>query len=149
MASTAADDKKRIEQRLAGLLARREHSAVELLRKLRQKGFAKDLVEEVISAFQQRGWQSDERYAQSVFRHRSESGYGPLKIRADLFAAGIDKALTEELMAAQSVDWAQKAAERCQRRFGTEPPNEPRERGRRQRHLLSRGFLPEHFPADI
>lgn len=149
MARVVADDTKAIEQRATGLLARREHSAVELQRKLQHKGFASDAIAQVIDVLQQRGWQSDERYAQSLFRQRVEAGYGPLKIRADLAAAGVATSLIEQILTEQAVDWKQCAARRFYRRFGEEAATEPRERARRQRYLFSRGFLAEHFPPDI
>jgi regulatory protein len=136
-------DHNAIEQRAVFLLGRREHSAAELTRKLTQKGFDKDAVDMVIEQLQARQWQSDERFAAGYIRQRIDAAYGPLKIRADLSQKGVSQALVEDLLAAADVDWVALAVQRHQRRFGSEPPADDKEKARRQRHLYGRGFLPD------
>ncbi|RUO33076.1 hypothetical protein CWE14_07530 [Aliidiomarina soli] len=149
MAKVEPDDKKAIEQRAVFLLGRREHSASELARKLRDKGFAADAVDEVISELQERGWQSDQRFTESYVRQRIEAGYGPLKIYSDMAQKGIQRTLVEQILESTNVDWVAVAADRYQRRFGTEAATEDKEKARRQRHLASRGFLSSHVYAAI
>lgn len=139
------DDKQAIEQRAVFLLGRREHSAAELRRKLIEKGFYGEPVEEVIDELQERGWQSDERFAQSYIRQRIEAGYGPLKIYADMSQKGISRNLVEQLLEQAEVDWVAVAAERYRRRFGQVAPDNDKEKARRQRHLAARGF----FSSDV
>lgn len=143
MKAGTEDDVKAIEHRAVHLLGRREHSASELKRKLRQKGFAAEAIDEVLELLAERGWQSDQRFAESHIRQRIESGYGPLKIRFDLQQKGIASAMIEELMAAQETDWTELARQRYERRFGEAPAEDEKERARRLRHLYQRGFLPE------
>ncbi|MCC5878698.1 MAG: regulatory protein RecX [Idiomarina sp.] len=138
-------DQAVIEQRAVFLLGRREQSAAELSRKLRDKGFAADAVDEVLARLQERGWQSDQRFAESMIRQRLESAYGPLKIYADMQQKGIDRSLVDDILAQSEVDWQALAVSRYQRRFGTEPPADEKEKARRQRHLAARGF----YPGDV
>lgn len=138
-------DERAIEQAAVFLLGRREHSANELYRKLSTKGFHGDAIDNVLQILQQRGWQSDERFAESLIRQRIEAAYGPLKIYADLQQKGIDKAIGEAILQNMAVNWQQLAVTRYQRRFGTEPPLDEKEKARRQRHLASRGF----YPGDV
>lgn len=138
-------DTQAIEQAVVFLLGRREQSAAELQRKMRAKGFHPDAVDEVLASLQQRGWQSDERFAESLIRQRTDSCYGPLKIYADMQQKGIDRGLAEAILERIDVNWQQLAVARYQRRFGTEPPADDKEAARRQRHLAARGF----YPADV
>lgn len=136
-------DESAIEQSAVFLLGRREHSAVELQRKLSQKGFASEAIDAVIERLQQRGWQSDERCAELLIRQRVEAAYGPLKIYQDMQLKGIDKSLAEAILQRLDVSWRALAIERYQRRFGCEMPSDDKELARRQRHLAGRGFYPQ------
>ncbi|RUO26128.1 hypothetical protein CWE09_05235 [Aliidiomarina minuta] len=143
MKADAEEDVKAIEHRAVHLLGRREHSAAELKRKLRQKGFAAEPIDEVLELLAERGWQSDQRFTESYIRQRIENGYGPLKIRFDLQQKGIASSMIEELLAAQETDWVELARQRYVRRFGETPAADEKERARRLRHLYQRGFLPD------
>jgi regulatory protein len=143
MAKAEPDDEQAIEHRAVHLLGRREHSAAELKRKLQQKGFVANVIDEVIARLQERDWQSDERFAEGFVRQRVEAGYGPLKIRADLQQKGIASELVAAALANSGADWTALAQERYIRRFGELAPVDEKERARRQRHLYQRGFLPD------
>ncbi len=122
------------------LLARREHSWVELTRKLSQKGWPADLVETELAALAEAGLQSDQRYAESFARARSGKGYGPVRIRAELGDRGIDRSLIEHALRELDADWFSIAADWYQRRYGSEAPQDFKERSRRQQALARRGF---------
>ena len=141
------NDVAAIEQAAVYLLGRREHSSVELGRKLKQKGYAEDAIDGVLAQLQERGWQSDQRYADILVRQRLEAAYGPLKIYQDAQLKGLDKALVEQLLQDLDVDWQALAVQRYQRRFGTQPPADDKELARRQRHLAGRGFYPQDVYA--
>ena len=82
------------------LLTRREHSRQELLRKLVQRGIDEESAETAVDDMAERGWQDDERFAQSLARSRASSGQGPLRIRAELRMHGIDDAAIEAALEA-------------------------------------------------
>ena len=75
------------------MLARREHSGAELRVKLAAKGFPADIINDALSDLYRSGWLSDERFVEAFLRVRSERGYGPVRIRAELKERGIDDEL--------------------------------------------------------
>ena len=122
------------------LLARREHSFIELQRKLQRKGWPSNDVADVVQELAVAGLQSDERFAESYTRSRAEKAYGPLRIRAELFERGIDRALAERALAEVQIDWLAQAAKWYGRRFGDERPEDLKVKSRRQQALARRGF---------
>ncbi|MFP4252722.1 MAG: regulatory protein RecX [Guyparkeria sp.] len=139
------DEKRRLldcEKRAVGLLARREHSRLELARKLADRGFSTDEVDPVLDRLVEEGWQSDRRYAESLIRARAARRYGPDRISNELAQQGVDEGVVSEAFAAEPQDWAELAREQLLARF-REPPADFPDRARRHRHLVRRGFPPE------
>lgn len=122
------------------LLARREHSFIELQRKLKRKGWPSTAVDAVVQDLADAGLQSDQRFAESYARSRAEKAYGPLRIRAELSERGIDRGLLERTLAELQTDWLAQAAKWYGRRFGDERPDSLKEKSRRQQALARRGF---------
>jgi len=136
------------------LLARREHSAVELETKLVGKGWPEDHVDQVIASLTEAGLQSDQRFAESFARQRAGRFYGPRRIRAELAQRGIDAGLANEALDALAIDFADLAAEFYRRKYGDHSENSRgsddasldfRERARRSQAMYRRGFESEHF----
>lgn len=85
-----------IRNKMLNLLARREHSAEELRRKIKQSTSINknveftNLLERCLKEMQEKGFQSDDRFArqfvESKLRNKS---HGPLNILAELFNRGI------------------------------------------------------------
>jgi regulatory protein len=73
-------------------------------------------------------------------RQRAGQGYGERRIRHDLRERGIENTLIDEALAELDVDWFDLARQQAVRRYGDGPPADARERARRMRHLLGRGF---------
>jgi regulatory protein len=134
-----------IRVRALALLARREHSRLELARKLRQRGMAGADLEQVLDELAAERLLSDERFAEQYARSRSERGYGPLRIRAELRERGIDDGGIALALEALDADWQQQARAARERRFGAEPPADLKERARQSRFLQQRGFGPEQI----
>lgn len=105
-------------QRALGLLARREHSRKELSRKLTSRGLDAGDVEAAVGRLAGEGWQDDKRFAESLVRSRAGSGYGPVRIRAELATHGLDREAVARAMETYEGDWAENARELVQRRFG-------------------------------
>ncbi|HEX7381926.1 MAG TPA: regulatory protein RecX [Nevskiaceae bacterium] len=121
-------------------LARREHGARELQLKLVHGGTPESLAADVIAEFAQRGWQSDARYAESLARTRIAQGYGPLRIAAELEAAGITAEIAQSLVVPPDEDgWLAVARRAWQRRFHARPRTAA-EWQRQWRFLAQRGF---------
>jgi regulatory protein len=83
---------------MLSFLARREHSAVELRRKLNQSSSIlktvdfSDLLELCLKEMQDKGFQSDDRFARQYVESKlANKSHGPLKILAELFNRGISR----------------------------------------------------------
>lgn len=127
------------------LLARREHSRLELTRKLARRGWSEPEVLSVIDELAEENLQSDERFAEGYVRQRASRAYGPMRIRGELSERGIDRSLAARALETESPDWFAIAADWYEKRFGSEPPADLKEKSRRQQALARRGFAHEHI----
>src|SRR5260221_11853946 len=118
-------------------LARREHSRIELRRKLSNVAAEGDDVEVVLDELAQKGWLSDTRYAEQSVRAKARR-FGPLKVAHELRAKGV----ADETIAAAFRTAAQDGAADLPRILGTRLsafPHNDRERARQVRFLQGRG----------
>lgn len=122
------------------LLARREHSRLELSLKLRQRNIPGAIIETVLDDYENEGWLDDNRFADVYVRQRLDLGYGPLRILGELQQRGVHRCpecldeMTEE-------DWCQKAIGLRDKRFGLADLSEDwDEKMRQARFLNRRGF---------
>lgn len=120
-------------------LARREHSRRELLTKLGRR-FASDVAEQAVSRLCEQGLQSDQRFAASFVRQRSQRGYGPLRTRQELRQKGVADSDIETALEAEDIDWYAALVELVERKYRGEPPADIKDKAKRQRFLQSRGF---------
>jgi regulatory protein len=128
-----------VRTRALRLLGRREHSARELRHKLEQRGFDETQAADTVASLACAGWQSDQRYVTSLIRSRVAQGYGPLRIEAELEAAGVTAALIRQSLEEADADWNGIAAAVWSRKFG-EPPRGAAEWQKQYRYLAGRGF---------
>ncbi len=119
--------------RALALLARREHSAAEMRRKLSRAGCPEDVLPPLLEALQAEGLLSEQRYVDSKTRSLIGRGKGPLAIRA---ALGSKAPPSSEA----PPDWVAQARRALQKRFGAEPPADRNEIARRTRFLAGRGY---------
>ncbi len=124
-------------------MSRREHSKLELHTKLIRAGYEADEVEQAIAAVGDYGWQSDERFAQSLARRRSGS-YGKRLISAELKQHEIDGASVSEAINALQ-DEPERALYWVQKRYGHYPHDAERDEQQALiakifRLLIARGF---------
>jgi len=133
-------DEVLIEERLVGLLSRREHSEQELVRKMVQKGFDADTVRAVTQVLQARGWQSDQCFSESFVRQRVMQRRGPMRIRADLQQRGVDQELSASAIDQEGGNWHELAVETLARKYKAPAGRDPKLLAKRQRFLASRGF---------
>ena len=127
------------------LLARREHSAAELRRKLIRRGVVAERAEELVAGLAGERLQSDVRFAEQYVASRCERGYGPLRIVAELRQRGVLDELIARFLQANDPDWAERARAARRKRFGAEIPTGPGERARQARFLHYRGFTSEQI----
>ncbi len=121
-------------------LAIREHSSLELRNKLLRKGFEEAVIEKVIIQLQLDNLQSDERFAESYTRMRTDKGYGPLSIQQELQRRGIDRDLFTAFVDASDSAWINIACQAREIRFGQKLPENKRELAKQARFLENRGF---------
>ncbi len=126
------------------LLARREHSRLELHRKLVVRGHGADAAEETLAALADEGLQSEQRFAESFVRAGMSRGQGALKIRAGLRQRGIADELAKTLLDFDDDHWRDQAAAALRKRFGAAAPGDRAEWAKRMRFLAGRGF-----PRDV
>ncbi len=99
------------------LLARRDHSTVELTRKLRQREHGEAAIEEALADLVSANYLNDERYAELYAEQRMNHGYGPLSIRSKLAERGIDSHLVQRALKMLQVDWSEQAELAIAKRF--------------------------------
>ncbi|MBI2783222.1 MAG: regulatory protein RecX [Gammaproteobacteria bacterium] len=129
-------------------LARREHSRVELVRKL-SVDFAAEavLIERVLDQLVAEGLQSDTRFAEAFVASRIRRGQGPQRIRRELTERGIDVELIQHTLTTAEVDWCALALTVSTQKFGRKSAEAWPERARRARFLQYRGFGADEIQA--
>ena len=129
------------------LLARREHSELELRHKLMGRSYTDTIVDTVVMQLVDEGLLSDQRFAEVYVRGRFERGYGPLRIRAELRERGVSGNLAEHMLAGLSRLWVESAGRQRRKRFGRRFPADYTERAKQMRFLQQRGFTSEQIQA--
>jgi regulatory protein len=137
-------DSAAAERAAVTLLARRDHACGELAGKLRERGYDAGVIELLIADLRSRRLLDDERYAGHFVEYHRARGQGPLRIRRELEAAGVDPAVADAALEAVP-DWAELARSIRARRFGRKPPESWRDKGRQARFLQYRGFSSDHI----
>ena len=77
-------------------LAIREHSCFQIKNKLSNKGFDKDVIENVLQELKDNGFQSDVRYLSEYIRYRQNQGHSSKKIIYELKSNGISSELINQ-----------------------------------------------------
>jgi regulatory protein len=134
--------------RAVKLLARREHSARELKRKLEARGIGEAQASEAVAELNREGWQSDERYAEMLVRSRISHGFGPVRIAAELKMAGVPSEQARAALEQTETDWRTLAAEAQAKHFAGLPKTSA-ERARQYRYLQGRGFDSSQISAAL
>jgi regulatory protein len=136
-----SDSELKIRVAAMNLLARREHSRLELQRKLDARfSDCADLVREVLNRLTEQGLQSDRRFAESYGRSRVSRGYGAQRIRLELRDKGVEDADIHGVFAELNADWFELARQTLQKKFGARRPADFKSRAKCQRFLHYRGF---------
>jgi len=130
--------------RAIGMLSRRDYPRRALKERLADSGFAEEAAESAVTSLEDERLVSDERYVESAVAGRTARGQGPIRIALELRRQGVAAALVAAAVDPKSPEWAERARDLRQRRFGAEQPRDPRERARQVRFLLQRGFSGEH-----
>ncbi len=130
-----------LRARALALLARREHTRLELGRKLAR--YCEDSAEvgAVLDEFERRGWLSEARFVEQTVAARRER-FGAAWIAHELAERGVSRAAVTEAAAGLRGGDLEAARNVWRRRFGKRPAD-ARERARQMRFLAGRGFSAE------
>jgi regulatory protein len=131
-------------------LARRDFSAADLRRKLKERGFADSAIEPVLLELQTSNVINDGRYGENVVAHRARRGQGPARIRQELKRSGLGSEAIQTTMdnaKDDGPDFVSLARAARTRKFGPELPKDWKERSRQARFLQYRGFSTDHIRA--
>jgi regulatory protein len=128
-------------------LARREHGQAELIKKLAEKGFDRQVAEQAVNKLAAEGLQSDRRFAESFVQSRVNRGKGPIRIRLDLSQRGISDADIDVALDASETNWTALAREIRIKKFGRAKPADFKNKAKQMRFLQYRGFEPDQIQA--
>ena len=127
-----------LKARALRFLSMREHSRLELGRKLGKYAGEGDDIDALLDFLEQNNWLSQERFAESLI-HRKASRYGASRVVAELQSHGVCGEALQELKAGLAGDETARACEVWRRKFG-EVATDPAERNKQMRFLMQRGF---------
>jgi regulatory protein len=137
------------------LLARREHSRLELSQKLgRRFPHQRELLEDEISILETEGLQSDARLAEAFVRVRTSRGQGPVKIRMELRGKGVPDETISLALEQCGIDWFELVSEVALKKYGDHFRQENvsqraslKTKAKVSRFLQQRGFSFEHISS--
>lgn len=119
-------------------LSMREHSRLELGRKLARYAEEGDDVNALLDFLEKNNWLSQERFCESLLNRRA-ARFGNTHIVAELESHGVDGEALADLKAGLADSEAARASEVWRRKFGTVAADAA-ERSKQMRFLLQRGF---------
>jgi regulatory protein len=127
-----------LKGRALRLLSGREHSRVELERKLAAREEEPGQLRRMLDELQAKGFINEQRVLESVL-HRRSSRLGAARIRQELQARGLDPQMVARAVEGLGATELQRARDVWSKKFGG-PPADARERGKQARFLAARGF---------
>jgi regulatory protein len=127
-----------LKARALRYLSAREHSRLELGRKLARYAEEGDDVDALLDFLEKNNWLSQERFAESLV-HRKAGRYGNSRVLAELQNHGIGREALAELKAGLQDTETARACEVWRRKFGS-VAHDAAERSKQMRFLLQRGF---------
>ncbi|MBN9425240.1 MAG: recombination regulator RecX [Burkholderiales bacterium] len=144
-----------LKGRALRLLSQREHSRVELARKLARHAESPEQLDKVLDELTAAKLLSSERFADSLVYRRAER-FGTALIRQELRQHRLDDAVVAPRLAALKASEFDRARAVWLKRYGM-PPADAAERARQMRFLGARGFSAEvvrrvvggDFDADV
>jgi regulatory protein len=123
------------------LLGQREHTRLELERKLARYEEEPGTLAQALDELQAKGYLDEQRAAESLV-HRRAGRLGAARLRQEMQDRGLARELIEQALAGLKDSELTRAREVWRRRFETLPVD-AQERARQTRFLLTRGFSAE------
>ena len=136
-----------LKARALRFLSMREHSRLELGRKLSKYAEEGDDIEALLDLLEKNNWLSQERFSESLI-HRRSARFGNSRIVAELQSHGVKGEALQELKAGLADSETARACEVWERKFGV-VATDPKERNKQMRFLMLRGFSQRAVQAAI
>ena len=133
-----AFDQPSLKGRALCLLGQREHSRLELERKLRAHEAEPGELARALDDLQAKGFINEQRVLESVV-HRRAPRLGALRVRQELQAKGLAPEAVAQAVAGLQSSEVERARAIWHRKFGA-PAEDPKSRLKQMRFLAARGF---------
>lgn len=130
--------KPSLKARALRLLSTREHSRLELGRKLARHAEEGDDINALLDFLEKNNWLSQERFSESLV-HRRSARYGTSRIVAELQSHGIQGEALHELKAGLVEDETARCVDVWRRKFGV-VAQDAQQKAKQMRFLMQRGF---------
>lgn len=127
-----------LKARALKLLSMREHSRLELERKLAPHATSPEQLHEVLAFLEHKDFINEQRVVESVV-HRRATKQGAAKVKQELAQKGLSPERISEAVEQLRETEYERAQQLWQRKFG-EITQDPKLRAKQVRFLLSRGF---------
>lgn len=127
-----------LKARALRFLSMREHSRMELERKLSPYVEETDNLKEILDFLENSKFLSDERFSESLV-HRRQARFGNQRILAELHTHGLSQAEIINAKEKLAVSEVSRAVEVLHRKF-VEPPSSHIEKAKQMKFLQQRGF---------
>lgn len=127
-----------LRNRALGLLARREHSRIELQRKLVAYAEEPQELIDLLDDLARRGWLSDARFAEALV-HDKQAKFGSARLIYELRERGVEESVIRAQLDGLKESELERAHQVWQSKFGV-LPEDAKARAKQMRFLQSRGF---------
>jgi len=127
-----------LKARALRYLALREHSRLELGRKLARHAKEGEDVDALLDFLEKNNWLSQRRFSESLI-HRRAARFGNSRVMAELQSHGVDGEALAGLQSELAESETARACDVWRRKFGT-VATDPAARSKQIRFLLQRGF---------
>lgn len=129
------------------LLARRDHSQLELKQKLRTKGHTAEDIQTALTALTQSGMLNEARFIENYIHWRRTRGYGPDRIKQELQTRGISTEMIAEQLEITDNAWFIAIRKVWHKHFKGKLPADFRDKAKQMRFLQYRGFTQTHIES--
>ncbi|HEV7816909.1 MAG TPA: recombination regulator RecX [Janthinobacterium sp.] len=136
-----------LKARALRYLSMREHSRLELGRKLARHAQEGDDIDALLDTLEAANWLSQERFSESLI-HRRSARFGNSRILAELQSHGVNGEALQELKTGLAQDETARACEVWRRKFG-KVAEDQEQRNKQIRFLMQRGFSQRAVQAAI
>ncbi len=128
---------KSLRGRALDILGRQEISRAELKRKLIPHAESEEEIDQLLSEFAERNWQSDKRFAEAYVHSKSHQ-HGQLRLKQALHAKGVSEDISRDFLPSREQELSSAAAV-LQEKFKQPADNLP-DKQKQMRFLAYRGF---------